>query len=76
MKTRPEIRELQEQMGHVVVSFIRASEEADRYEKEYLKVKQLPGCEHEAAAHRQKARELSRKAAELLKRYECLKQSH
>jgi hypothetical protein len=74
MKTKHAINDMQEQMIQIVVSFIRAREEADRCEEDYRKAKQLPDCESEAAAHRKKARELSRRADELLKKYERLKQ--
>lgn len=73
MKAKHQLSDMHEQMIQIAVSFIRAREEADRCEEEYQKVKQLPGCESEAAAHLKKARELSKRAAELLRKYERLK---
>jgi hypothetical protein len=65
---------MQDQIGNVVVSFIRAQEEADRCEEEYDRVKLLPGFEETAASHLKRSCELKRRASELLRRYQSLKE--
>lgn len=58
-----------EEIGHLVISFVRAQEEADRTREEYKRLEALPGHESEAALCRLRADALQREAHSLLRKY-------
>jgi hypothetical protein len=64
-----------EEIGHLVISFVRVQEKADRTREESKRLEALPGHESEATLCRMRADALQREADRLFSKYLCLRRS-